>query len=293
MLEGEWSDAASADGSSAASDSGCVVGWKGHKLRLMQDGDDGGVGYERIGAYPLESEFLLKKFPQMKGKLEGCHGHEESPTFKISLIEVAYTLDELEAAVESTPELWNDGAKPGAGALPRLQMATTTAGELIALMQGTRGVCAVQLWNGWDTSQQYLYSPYVIKVLERALSEPGIKACVSVAPGEASDLAVSAIVYVDKAPWNKWGPHLASFGFQDKLVGGSAYYKMLCGLVLGYKEENVKSYVVNTSPPNALNAAVVSKVEADMRKLSKIKPRLPWNKAGSRGRKKQDKNVAK
>jgi hypothetical protein len=167
-------------------------------------------------------------------------------------------------------------------------LATTTAGELIALMQGSRGVCAVQLFNGWDSSQQYLYSPYVINVLEKALAHPGIKACLSVAPGEASDLALSAILYVNKEPWSKWGPHLASFGFQDKLVGGSAYYKMLCGLILGYKEDNVKSYIVNTSPPNALSHAVISKVETDLRKLSKIKPRLPWNQAGSRGGKTRD-----
>ena len=150
-------------------------------------------------------------------------------------------------------------------------------------MQGTRGICTVQLWNGWDQSKQQLYSPFVLQLLEQAVAQRGIKAVLSAAPDKANDLALTAIVYVDKQPWSKWGPHLASFGFQDKLVADSAYYKLLCGLILGYKEENVKDYVVNTSPPHALTPAVMSRVAADMKKLSKAKPKLPWNQKGSRG----------
>ena len=54
-------------------------------------------------------------------------------------------------------------------------------------------------------------------------------------PTHTGGIGLTAVVYVDREPWNKWGPHLASFGFQANAVAGSPYYRLLCGLLLGYK----------------------------------------------------------
>ena len=48
----------------------------------------------------------------------------------------------------------------------------------------------------------------------------------------------------------------------------------------------MRGYVAATSPPGALTTALIADVESEMRKLSKVKPKLPWNAAGgSRGKK--------
>ncbi|GFH15875.1 uncharacterized protein HaLaN_12189, partial [Haematococcus lacustris] len=70
------------------------------------------------------------------------------------------------------------------------------------------------------------------------------------------------------------------------IVAGSPYFKLLTGRILGYKEENVRSYVVATSPPGALTVELLALVDSDIRKLSKAAPRLPWSsQPDSRGKK--------
>lgn len=54
-----------------------------------------------------------------------------------------------------------------------------TAGELLALAAGQRGIVLVQLFNGWDPSKgQPLYNPLVITVLEQVGQLSGV--CVEV-----------------------------------------------------------------------------------------------------------------
>jgi hypothetical protein len=60
---------------------------------------------------------------------------------------------------------------------------------------------------------------------------------------------LTGIVYADREPFASWARHLASFGCQANTVAGSAYYKLLIGQMLGYKQENVLAYVASSGEP--------------------------------------------
>ncbi|PNH03624.1 hypothetical protein TSOC_010301 [Tetrabaena socialis] len=191
------------------------------------------------------------------------------------------------------------------------------------IFPGKRGVVIVQLWNGSDPYKgQPLYDPWVTDLLERALATPGVRSIASVAPG---GLGLCAVLYADREPWNAWGPHLATFGCQvggrtqegrwyevghgthcvyatpvaaasqrppcpptliqcqANAVAGSAYYKVLVGKILGYSDENIYGYVRVLG--GGLTPQTIANVDTDLRRLSKAKPKLPWNREGSRGKK--------
>jgi hypothetical protein len=56
-------------------------------------------------------------------------------------------------------------------------------------------------------------------------------------------LGLTAILCAKAEPWRAWGAHLAGFGAQAALVADSAYYKLLIGRMLGYKEENIRHHI--------------------------------------------------
>ncbi|GLC76077.1 hypothetical protein PLESTF_001732000 [Pleodorina starrii] len=259
--------------------------WKGKVLKLTAArGDDaqGSWTTEQIGSYPSDESELVKAFPQLRGRLlDDLHNHAGPPQPTFASLSNVYSLQHLQDDVTRDCALWCDGTRPGAPEKSPLQSLTLTAGELVSLMQGRRGVVIVQLWNGFERSRgQPIYDPWVIELLEAALRTPGVKAAASVAPG---GVGLTAVMYADREPWNAWGPHLASFGCQANAVAGSPYYKLLIGKILGYKDENIHGYV--RSVGGGLTPAVISQVDADLKKLSKAKPKLPWNKEGSRGKK--------
>jgi hypothetical protein len=59
----------------------------------------------------------------------------------------------------------------------------------------------------------------------------------------AGGLGLTAILCAKAEPWRAWGAHLAGFGAQAALVADSAYYKLLIGRMLGYKEENIRHHI--------------------------------------------------
>ncbi|GIL74705.1 hypothetical protein Vretimale_2339 [Volvox reticuliferus] len=259
--------------------------WKGHVLRLtaMHDyANEESWTTERIGAYPLAGSDLVRAFPSLQGRLlEDLHSHSGAPEPVLTSLSNAYSLTQLQKEVAENASFWCDGTRPGAPEKTAMQSLTLTAGELVSLMQGKRGVVIVQLWNGFDRSRgQPVYDPWVVDLLEAALRTPGVRAVPSVAPG---GVGLTAVLFADKEPWNVWGPHLASFGCQANAVAGSAYYKVLIGKILGYSDENIYGYV--RSVGGGLTPDVISQVDADLKKLSKAKPKLPWNREGSRGKK--------
>ncbi|PNW71289.1 hypothetical protein CHLRE_16g648000v5 [Chlamydomonas reinhardtii] len=267
---------------SSSSPATLTVQWKGQTLRLSPR-SEGGWSTEKIGCYPAEGGELLRAFPAMSGRLLlELHEHAGPAPTAVSSWDRVHSLGELEAAATADATLWTEGTRPGAPEKTPLQAATLTAGELVALMQGKRGVVIVQLWNGFEPARgQPLFEPYVVGLLERALATPGVRAVTSTAPG---GVGLTAVLFADKEPFNVWGPHLASFGCQANAVAGSAYYKVLIGKILGYADENIYGYV--RSLGGGLTPAIISQVEADLKKLSKAKPKLPWNREGSRGGKK-------
>jgi hypothetical protein len=59
----------------------------------------------------------------------------------------------------------------------------------------------------------------------------------------AGGLGLTAILCAKADPWRAWGSHLAGFGAQAALVADSAYYKLLIGRMLGYKEEHIRHHI--------------------------------------------------
>ena len=60
--------------------------------------------------------------------------------------------------------------------------ATQTAGELVALLDGARGVVMVQLWAGWEpNNRQPCGLPYITDLLKEAAGgaarDPCLRAC--------------------------------------------------------------------------------------------------------------------
>ncbi|KAG2498254.1 hypothetical protein HYH03_004004 [Edaphochlamys debaryana] len=258
--------------------------WKGQVLRFTATSAVWDA--ERIGSYPPADGLLAQAFPELQPKLAGgeLHDHAGAAPAGIAGATRVYSLAELEAAAAADASLWCDGTVPGAPEKTPLQALTLTAGELVSLMQGKRGIVIVQLWNGFDPSRgQPLYEPWVAQLLEAALGTEGVRGVTSVAPG---GVGLTAVLYADKEPWNAWGPHLASFGCQANAVAGSPYYKLLVGRILGYREEAVHGYV--RALGGGLTPALIAQVDADLKRLSKAKPKLPWNKEqNSRGKKKE------
>ncbi|EFJ46671.1 hypothetical protein VOLCADRAFT_92874 [Volvox carteri f. nagariensis] len=316
--------------------------WKGQVLKFTaapRDAVDQSWTTERIGSHPLDDSELVRAFPCLRGKLlEDLHSHAGNPPTAFASISYVYSLSQLQDEVTRDAALWCEGTRPGAPPKTDLQSLTLTAGELVSLMQGKRGVVIVQLWNGFDRSRgQPLYDPWVVDLIEAALRTPGVRALPSVAPG---GVGLTAVLFADKEPWSAWGPHLASFGCQPtaqpqfvrgtltppyiagvcstrpwfvlteppssplgavprifpshprtaaqssgaaNTVAGSAYYKVLIGKILGYSDENIYGYV--RSVGGGLTPAVIAQVDADLKKLSKAKPKLPWSRESSRGKK--------
>jgi hypothetical protein len=263
--------------------------FRGHKREAVLSESQWTIS-NNISSFEPSSQSRLGLIPQVAGVLAQLHAH--SPVSDLTIPQGAslssgYSLSELEASVTLNPSLWVDGTQPGAREKTPIESETMTAGELICLLTGSRGISTVQVYNGWDSSKgQPLYQPWVLELVERCLVHPDLAALISTAPSDKDEiLGLTLILYVNKEPFSSYAKGLAAFGFQSNIVAGSAFFKLLCGILLGYKEENCRSYVKSTSPPGSLTPALITQVDAEVRKLSKVKPKLPWIKSGSRGKK--------
>ncbi|KAF8064601.1 AOX4 [Scenedesmus sp. PABB004] len=263
----------------APAEAACEVLWKGQLLRLGGAGGDGGLQLSRLGGYPAATSATVAAFPELAGVLPSMHAHGgDVPA--VTGAAVVESLGELLAQVDADAAFWRDGLAPGGPIKSELQQAVFTAGELGALLAGQRGVVLVQAFNGWDAAMgQPLYNPLAITMLERAAAAPGVGCVSSVAPG---GVGLTAILYADREPFASWARHLASFGCQSNVVAGSVYYKLLIGQLLGYKLENVLGYCAASGEP--ATPQLQAQVAADIRKLSKVKAKLPWS-AGDKARK--------
>jgi hypothetical protein len=57
-------------------------------------------------------------------------------------------------------------------------------------------------------------------------------------------------------------------------VAGSTYYQLLIGRLLGYKMSNVLDYIASSGIPAPKE--MQQQVDADIRALSGVPPKLPW-----------------
>lgn len=240
---------------------------------------------------PTPESRLVLSSPLISLILPKLHAHSAVSELNLSQgmsLSPVYSLSDLEDSVKSNPSFWVDGTKPGARDKSDIESETMTAGELLCLLSGSRGVSTVQIYNGWDIDRgQPLYQPWVLDLIEQCLAHPDLSFVISTAPSDKDEvLGITLILFANKEPFSSYAKHLASFGFQSNIVAGSPFFKLLCGILLGYELENCRSYVRSTSPPGSLTPLLISQVDAEVKKLSKVKPKLPWtSKQGSRGKK--------
>jgi hypothetical protein len=156
-------------------------------------------------------------------------------------IQAVTSLAALEGQVALDPGFWCDGTGPADAPPTEEQNALLCAGELLAFLQGRRGVALVQLALGFDPGvTPPLLRPLVLRLLQRAAAAKGVDILPSVAAGGA---AASLVLAARQAPYRQWGAHLAEVGVQGSLVAGSPFYKLLVGKILGYKHENVVHHI--------------------------------------------------
>jgi len=185
--------------------------------------------------------------------------------------------------VQAQPRLWCDGYAPGQAPFVGLEYQLQSAGELLALLSGARGLVMVQLHCGWDKElAQPVFNPFVTTLMARAAASPDLAITMSSIKG---GMGLTALISARKGPWLPWAENMASFGAQAALVAGSPFYQMLIGRMLGYKEKNILGYV-QAQTGAAPNPAVIAAVEAELRTISPKAPTLPWN-ASSRGSRKK------
>jgi hypothetical protein len=115
---------------------------------------------------------------------------------------------------------------PGDPPLSEEQTSLLSAGELLAFLQGRRGVCILQLYKGWGdrgAAQQPVLRPFVLQLLQRAAEDKSVLLIPSAAP---EGLGASLLLCPRQQPFKGWAEHLAKIGVQAALVADSPFYKV-------------------------------------------------------------------
>uniref|UniRef100_A0A383WD10 Uncharacterized protein n=1 Tax=Tetradesmus obliquus TaxID=3088 RepID=A0A383WD10_TETOB len=226
---------------------------------------------------------LVKALPGWPAALQQLQAKQRLPQQPLQLQSAAVVSSaaQLQAAVQRNPALWRDGTGPSDPPLQGLQYQTLAAGEVESLLSRARGLVMVQLVVGWDAGvPQPVYNPLLLHSLGRALRDADVSIFMSKAAG---GLGLTAILCAKAEPWRAWGAHLAGFGAQAALVADSAYYKLLIGRMLGYKEGHIHAHIQATSGRLQPTPEVVAAVDKDMAKISRKKPQLPWSASSAAG----------
>lgn len=233
---------------------------EGEVLRIQPNGELTHVGY-----LPRLSDSWVKSYPTLQAALKNLRRQQESEgTLPSTLVnaecqlqlsssekltifnkfERVASLIELESQVASNPSPWCDGTAPEDPEPTPQETALLSAGELLAFLQGNKGVQLVQLELPFVPGSRVpfpLLRPFVLRLLQRAVEAKGAVVFPSTAPGGAG--ATSLVLAAKQQPFKAWGARLAEVGVQAALVADSPYYKMLIGKILGYKEPNIVHHI--------------------------------------------------
>jgi hypothetical protein len=226
---------------------------------------------ESTGEYPRDPRSVLRSFRD--GSIDKS---------SIARVEKVTDYDALRSTVRADPSYWCDGAPAEFVETDPKRQATNNAGELLALLEGHRGVVMTQLWAGWEDSdsQQPVDAPFALRALRECASDARVAIVPASVPGMPARKGLTAIMSAAESPFLEQAKHLASFGAQAALVAGSPYYQYLVGRVLGYKEANIDAHV--RSRGGRLTAPVVREAEKDLEALSESHGgSLPWREATS------------
>ena len=226
---------------------------------------------ESTGEYPRDPRSVLRSFRD--GSIDKS---------SIARVEKVTDYDALRSTVRADPSYWCDGAPAEFVETDPKRQATNNAGELLALLEGHRGVVMTQLWAGWEDSdsQQPVDAPFALRALRECAGDARVAIVPASVPGMPARKGLTAIMSAAESPFLEQAKHLASFGAQAALVAGSPYYQYLVGRVLGYTEANIDAHV--RSRGGRLTAPVVREAEKDLEALSESHGgSLPWREATS------------
>eukprot|EP00890_Picochlorum_soloecismus_P003236 jgi/Picsp_1/3913/NSC_01425-R1_protein len=208
------------------------------------------------GFFPRISDPWLKKIPDVLASLKeirraqkaGKHPNVSLPSSRIEehgidSIELLYSLSQLEDSVQKDPSSWCDGSGPG-DSPTELETVLLTAGEMLALLQGLRGIALVQTMLPLEMGGNNLplLRPFVLTILKLSVEDKDV---VIVPSTVGNRDARSVILSAKSQPHKQWSLFLASIGVQASLVAGSDYYKLLVGMMMGYKPENIQHHIEN------------------------------------------------
>eukprot|EP00854_Cymbomonas_tetramitiformis_P000646 gene646-1078_t len=176
---------------------------------------------------------------------------EVGSTAQLTDVTREYSFAQLCEAVKADPRYWCDGAMDADGSFESdggapstvVRDMLTQAGELVALLQGARGLVLVQLWS-LQVSTGALHYPFVLRLLRMICEDPALKMSLSTtATPEGEPVGFSAVVHAAQSPFEEYTKFLAELGVQSALVPDDALSKILIGQALGYKKEHIVSYV--------------------------------------------------
>lgn len=237
------------------------------------------------GFYPKLSDPWVKRHPLLVSSLEEIRrlqkrGDAMLPSVvladkntRVSSVERVTTLSEFEDDIQRDSSLWCDGTGPDDAPLCPIDQSLLSAGELIALMHGGRGVALLQLSLPVDMggTRLPLLRPFVFEVLKRIDASKDVVVYPSTVPGGA---ASSFVLAAKRQPFTSWGAYLSGVGVQASIVADSEFYKMIIGIMMGYRIENIEHHIRSTG--GTLSPSTYNLVEKEMMSLSQIEPTLPW-----------------
>lgn len=250
------------------------------------------------GYFPKLGDTWIKQCPALLAALSKHRKVLETMSILPSIllsnnitIQKLTSLSDFKDQVLSSPSLWCDGTGPSDPPLTKLEQSLLTAGELIAFAHGLRGIALVQLDVGWEEEvytttdndsgnaafhyldRQPLLRPFVLPLLSQLSKDKDITFLPSPLP---QGLGSTLILTSKKQPYKAWAQYLADTKVQAALVADSPYYKMMIGVMLGYKMRNIEHHIVSTGGGGLEGGRVREMVERDLSGLSGVEATLPW-----------------
>ncbi|KAK3251390.1 hypothetical protein CYMTET_39271 [Cymbomonas tetramitiformis] len=207
---------------------------------------------------------------------------EVGSTAQLTDVTREYSFAQLCEAVKADPRYWCDGAMDADGSFESdggapstvVRDMLTQAGELVALLQGARGLVLVQLWS-LQVSTGALHYPFVLRLLRMICEDPALKMSLSTtATPEGEPVGFSAVVHAAQSPFEEYTKFLAELGVQSALVPDDALSKILIGQALGYKKEHIVSYV--QSKGQEVTSEMEEQLASGLKEVSEVKPSIPW-----------------
>ena len=164
---------------------------------------------ESTGEYPRDPRSVLRSFRD--GSIDKS---------SIARVEKVTDYDALRSTVRADPSYWCDGAPAEFVETDPKRQATNNAGELLALLEGHRGVVMTQLWAGWEDSdsQQPVDAPFALRALRECAGDARVAIVPASVPGMPARKGLTAIMSAAESPFLEQAKHLASFGAQAALV---------------------------------------------------------------------------